>query len=59
LRKYENEGDLTGRLAMLEEFKNLPFAAVWDYYCLTSDVPVAATWLDEIRRYESEVLMHR
>ena len=48
LRELENAGDFTGRLAMLEECKTLPFGAVWDYYCLTSEVPVGPAWLDEI-----------
>ena len=33
LRQYENAGDFTGRLALLEELKGMPFGAVWDYYC--------------------------
>ena len=45
LRKLEKDGDFTGRLAMLEELKSLPFAAVWDYHCLRNDVPVGDKWL--------------
>jgi len=59
LRKLEDEGDFTGRLAMLEELKTLPAGAVWDYHCLTHDVPVGAAWLDDVRRYEAEVLSKR
>jgi L-rhamnose isomerase len=59
LRRLEQDGDLTGRLAMLEESKTLPVGAVWDYYCLTNDVPVGRRWLDEVRRYEREVLANR
>jgi len=59
LRRLENEGDFTARLAMLEEIKTLPAGAVWDYYCLTSDVPPGAEWLDDVRRYEAEVLSKR
>jgi len=44
---------------MLEELKTMPFGAVWDYYCLTQDVPVGATWMDEIRQYETDVLSKR
>ncbi len=33
LRRYEAEGDLTARLALLEEAKALPWGAIWDYYC--------------------------
>ncbi len=59
LRDAENRGDYTSRLAMLEETKTLPFGALWDYYCLRSDVPVGLAWLDEVKRYEKEVLSKR
>jgi len=59
LRKLERAGDNTGRLAMLEEQKTLPFGAVWDYYCLQSGVPVGAAWLEDVRGYEQEVLSRR
>ena len=59
LRQYENEGDFTGRLALLEELKSLPFGAVWDYYCLQQEVPVGMAFMDEIRAYERTVLAGR
>ncbi|MFZ5829979.1 MAG: L-rhamnose isomerase [Planctomycetota bacterium] len=59
LRQLEREGDFTGRLAMLEELKTLPAGAVWDYYCLTSGVPIGAGWLEDVRRYETNVLLKR
>jgi len=59
LREMELEGDYTGRLALLEELKSLPFGAVWDYHCLKSGVPVGPAWLDEVRRYERDVLSNR
>lgn len=59
LRKLENEGDLTSRLAMLEETKHLPNSAVWDYYCLKSEVPVGNAWLNEVKQYEAKVLSKR
>jgi L-rhamnose isomerase len=55
LRELERAGDFTGRLAMLEEGKTLPFGDVWDYYCLTSEVPVGASWLEVLRKYERDV----
>lgn len=58
-RELETSGDLTSRLALLEEQKTLPFGAVWDYYCLTSGVPVGAAWLAEVKQYEQDVLSHR
>jgi len=59
LRRYEAEGDLTARLALLEEAKALPWGAVWDHYCQTQAVPVGRDWLDEVRSYESKVLAKR
>ena len=59
LRTMELAGDYTGRLAVMEELKTLPFGAVWDYYCLTQDVPVGDAWLEEVRRYEADVLSKR
>ncbi len=59
LRQCEQEGDYTQRLALLEEAKTLPFASVWDAHCERSGVPVGAAWLDEIRRYERDVLSRR
>ncbi len=59
LCNYENEGDFTGRLALLEEAKGLPFGAVWDMYCHQQGVPVGMSFLDEIKQYEQAVLAQR
>jgi L-rhamnose isomerase len=59
LKAYEAAGDLTSRLAMLEELKSMPFAAVWDYYCLKQGVPVGPAWIDEVKKYEQDVLSAR
>ncbi|MBI1842419.1 MAG: L-rhamnose isomerase [Verrucomicrobia bacterium] len=59
LARRESAGDYTGRLALLEEAKTLPFGAVWDYYCLQNNVPRGEDWLREVRRYEKTVLAHR
>jgi len=59
LKQYELNGDFTSRLALLEETKSLPWTAVWDYYCLTQDVPVGADWLAQVKQYEQEVLLQR
>lgn len=59
LRQFENAGNYFGRLALLEEFKTLPFGAVWDYFCLKMDVPSGESWMDEIQRYEAEVTLKR
>jgi len=59
LKRFENEGDFTSRLALLEESKSLPWSAVWDYYCFKQDVPVGAHWLGQVKQYEEEVLLQR
>jgi L-rhamnose isomerase len=59
LRQLEQDGDYTRRLALLEEQKTMPLGAVWDYYCLMQDVPVAAAWLEAVMVYEREVLCRR
>jgi len=59
LQQMEAEGDFTSRLALLEELKTLPLGAVWDYYCMKSDVPVGPAWLAEVKTYENDVLSKR
>ena len=59
LRKAERTGDFTSRLALMEEIKTLPFAAVWDYYCLKQGVPVGMAWMGEVKQYEKNVLSKR
>jgi L-rhamnose isomerase len=58
LRALELDGDFTGRLALQEETKTLPFGAVWDHYCGIKDVP-GDGWLAEVKRYERDVLSTR
>ncbi|MDD4773431.1 MAG: L-rhamnose isomerase [Eubacteriales bacterium] len=59
LRALELEGDYTSRLALLEECKSLPFAAVWDYYCEKAGAPLRGDWLGEVKNYEKDVLCTR
>ncbi len=59
LRQLESNGDSTARLALLEEQKTLPFGAVWDFYCLTQEVPVGRDWLAQVKEYERSVLSKR
>ncbi len=59
LKELEMQGDFTSRLAFLEEIKTLPFGAVWDYYCLKKDLPISGSWIDEVKKYEREVLAKR
>ena len=59
LQQAESIGDFTTRLALMEELKSMPFAAVWDYHCIRSGVPVGMAWLDRVRKYEMDVLAKR
>jgi len=56
LRRLEDAGDLSARLALMEEDKTLPLGAVWDEFCRRSDTPADRGWFAEIRRYERDVL---
>ena len=59
LREAEKSGDLTARLALMEDLKGMPWGAVWDAYCESQDVPAGNDWLADVKRYESDVLSAR
>lgn len=59
LREYEESGRTFERLALMEVMKTKPLGAVYDYYCLTANVPVAENYIAEIQQYEKEVLLKR
>jgi L-rhamnose isomerase len=55
----EEAGKNFERLAMLEELKTMPFAAVWDYYCLQEEVATGMDYIAEIQQYEKDFLSKR
>jgi L-rhamnose isomerase len=59
LKNYEEAGQNFERLALMEIMKTKPLGAVYDYYCLINDVPVAQDYIPDIQRYEKEVLTKR
>ncbi|TVR71043.1 MAG: L-rhamnose isomerase [Marinilabiliales bacterium] len=59
LRKFEEEGRYFERLAYMEIMKTRPFGAVYDYYCLTGDVPVSVEYTKAVAEYEKTVLSKR
>lgn len=59
MKKVEADGDVSGRLAITQEFKAAPFSLVWDYYCAKKNAGVGLAWLDEVRKYEKDVLSNR
>jgi len=59
LREYEANGQHFERLALLEEAKSLPFGAVFDYFNLKNNVPVAEEFIPAIQQYEKDVTSKR
>ncbi len=59
LRELERAGDFTGRLALLEFTKSLPWSAVWNEFCRRQGVAADFRWLDEVRQYERRVTCRR
>ncbi len=59
LQQLELKGDYTSRLALLEEYKNLPWGLVWEEFCIRNNVPSGTAWLDEVKAYEKDVLSSR
>lgn len=55
----ENKGNYGNRLALMEEFKMLPYAAIWDKYCYDMQVPVGTDWINLVNDYENKVLKNR
>jgi L-rhamnose isomerase len=59
LQELERKGDFTGRMAIFESLKTLPFGAIWNQYCETNDVPLDSGLMGPIESYEKEVLSTR
>jgi L-rhamnose isomerase len=59
LRQLETEGDFTARLALSQELVTLPFGPVWDQFCERHNAPADRAWIEEIKRYEHDVLSRR
>ena len=59
LRDAERRSDGATRMALFEEQKSMPWAAVWDYYCLSKNVPVGIEWLDTVRTHEENIAGNR
>lgn len=59
LKSFEQAGNYSGRLALMEELKSMPFGAIWDHYCAVNNVPVGMEWFDNVTKYEQDVLLKR
>ena len=59
LKAAQDSADFTKMLALSEEFKTMPFDAVWDEYCERCSAPIGMKWYEEISEYEKNVLAKR
>lgn len=55
LRDAENRLDFTKRLTLTEEFKELPFGAIWDEFCARTERPTGMPLISELDRYQASV----
>jgi L-rhamnose isomerase len=59
LRTYEAEGKFFERMALLEEAKSMPWAAVYNYYCLQKGVTAGEAYIADVQQYETDVTSKR
>ena len=55
LKSAETKLDFTTRFVMTEEFKDLPFGAVWTEFCARKEVPSGLDLIRELDQYQSSV----
>ncbi len=58
-KKLQDEGKYTDLLVLSEEFKSYPECIVWEEFCERCGVPTDEKWLDEVKKYEADVLAAR
>ncbi|MEC0304584.1 L-rhamnose isomerase [Terribacillus saccharophilus] len=59
LKEYQEKGQFTERLMLMEELKSYPFGAIWDYFCQEMQVPRGTAWLQHVQEYERNEMAHR
>ncbi|HEX2985594.1 MAG TPA: L-rhamnose isomerase [Caproiciproducens sp.] len=59
LKEMQDQANFTELLVMNEEMKTYPFGDVWNYFCEKSQVPVAESWFQSVKEYETNVLSKR
>lgn len=59
LHKAEDEKDFTLRLTLMDEFRSLPYNAVWEYYCMQKNIFTNEQWLADLKEYEKNVMFKR
>jgi L-rhamnose isomerase len=59
IQELEAEGNQAAKLGLIEEMKTMPFAAVWDMFCLYQNVPVGTAWISEMQKYDEKIRVAR
>ncbi|MCK5567476.1 MAG: L-rhamnose isomerase, partial [Actinomycetia bacterium] len=59
LLEYEDNKQFFARLGMMENLKSMPHGDVWNYYCTVEGVPTDDEWIDEVFKYEKDVILKR
>lgn len=59
LEEAELSGSNAKRLALFEDWRSLPWGAVWDEHCKRHDRPVDGAWFEDVEAYEKDVLSKR
>ena len=59
LKNLQDTANFSELMVMNEEMKTLPFGDVWAKYCEECGVKGDASWYDEVKAYEKDVLAYR
>ncbi len=57
MKALQEENDITSLMVLQEEMKTAPFGAVWNEYLKAENTSIS--YLDEVKKYEQEVLVNR
>ena len=57
MQALQEENDITSLMVLQEEMKTAPFGAVWNEYLARENVSVS--YIEEVKKYEKEVLVNR
>ena len=55
----ENAGAAARRLSLFEDWRSLPWGAVWDEHCARHERPRDGEWMDAVDAYTKNVLSRR
>lgn len=59
LTELQDKEKFTKLMVMQEQFKMMPAEAVWNEFCERNGVPSDEKWMDEVEKYEKEILLKR